>query len=31
MPVCKATDPALTPLADGRRAACHLLNAEHAH
>jgi len=31
MPVCKTTDPALAPLADGRRAACHLLSAEHAH
>jgi len=31
MPVCKTTDPALTPLADGRRAACHLLTAEHSH
>jgi oligopeptide/dipeptide ABC transporter ATP-binding protein len=25
MPVCKTVDPALTVLADGRRAACHLL------
>jgi oligopeptide/dipeptide ABC transporter ATP-binding protein len=31
MPVCKTTDPALIPLADGRRAACHLLNSEHVH
>jgi oligopeptide/dipeptide ABC transporter ATP-binding protein len=31
MPVCKTIDPVLTPLADGRRAACHLLNSELAH
>jgi oligopeptide/dipeptide ABC transporter ATP-binding protein len=31
MPVCKTVDPALTPMADGRRAACHLLTAERSH
>jgi oligopeptide/dipeptide ABC transporter ATP-binding protein len=31
MPICRTADPALTPLAAGRRAACHLLTSEHAH